>query len=141
MCDKNLNIILKEINELHRQQQESVALISNKLNWILVSDIVFLTACSNKGKGSIWTIYFVFISILFAIFGLRPKKFKWTAKIVTMLKEKNNSKFLNDLILKKKELFDSNIKNEKEMQDFLLLSKIMLAIGLGIEFVLIINKI
>jgi hypothetical protein len=41
---QNLKIVYEEITELHRNQQSAADLSYNKLNWILVSDIVFLAA-------------------------------------------------------------------------------------------------
>lgn len=140
MNKDNLNIILEEVTEIQKQQQDAVTLLYNKVNWIIVSSFVFLTSIYNSPKLNVDVCYFVTVSIGFALFALRTKRFKYTAKIRSMLKLNKDKRFLISLIKTKKSAFDNNQKKIKIIRDYLFLSKLFLLIAVIIQFLITINK-
>lgn len=73
MREENLKIIYNEVVELHKYQQQGLDLMYNKLNWILVSDLVILALLYNSRRPSALVILLVSLSAVFALISFEPK--------------------------------------------------------------------
>src|SRR5680860_548173 len=120
MKDENLKIIYNEVVELHKYQQQSLDLMYNKLNWILVSDLVFLATLYNARHLNVLVIFLVSLSAVLTLVGFSPEKFKYTAKISDQLLTADKNNFLESLIKKKREAF---LKNKSRIKNVELLLK------------------
>lgn len=140
MEKEHLEIIYDEIVEIHKHQQEAVDLIYNKLNWILVSDFVFLAAIFNFHWRSKIVILLVCISIVATLVIIGHHKFKATAKISKMLEKKDNPKFLEDLIVVKVKAFNKNESEITKIEKHLTWSRYSLIFAVVLQFLLIIFK-
>lgn len=140
MSKENLKIIYDEAVEIHQQQQAGVDLVYNKLNWILVSDFVFLAAIFSQHQKNILVMALVATSIIASLVGIEQRTFKSTAKLSTMLENVNNEKFLEHLIQKKIEAFNKNKSRVSEIERHLDWSKYCLIFALVLQLVLFIIK-
>ena len=138
--EDNLKIVYKESIEVNKQQQLAIDLIYNKLNWILVSDLVFLAAIYSMYRLNIAVLFLVILSAILSLLGLDPQIFKGTAKLSEQLTRVDNDKneFLKGLINKKIEAFNANNKRISEISSFLLFSKYLLIIALIVQFLLLV---
>ena len=102
MKDDNLKIIYEEISELHRFQQSGVDLLYNKLNWILVSDLVFIVALMSSKESSMIATLLVSASAILVLIKFQPQVFKSTAQITNQLDTVEKPNFLESLIKKKR---------------------------------------
>jgi len=137
MKEKNLKIVLEEVSDLLRNQQEGIDLLYNKLNWILVSNVVLLSAlfasdCPNLVVGS-----FLVISIVITLVGFSPKTFKVTAKISDQLRLVDEAGFLVSLINKKRQAFLSNNKKLKRVHLVLRYASGCLICAIVLQFIVI----
>lgn len=137
--EDNLKIVYKESVETYKYQQSAVDLIYNKLNWILVSDIVFLAALYGAHRHSAIVALLVVLSAILSLLGLNPRKFKGTAKISEQLKkvDSDKNKFLEAIISKRIEAFNANEKRINDISCFLSFSKWLLISALIIQFLLL----
>lgn len=127
MKKENLKIIYNEVVELHKYQQQGLDLMYNKLNWILVSDVVFLAALYSGRQHSLVVMMFVSLSVILVLFGFSRKKFKFTAKISKQLSRADDTSFLTSLIKKKREAFLANNNRVKNLELLLNISQWLLA--------------
>lgn len=134
MVKENLNLVYKEVSGLQKQQQDAITLLNNKLNWILVSDFVFLATLLNLNMIKTFSAFSVLVSICIALFALRERKFHFTAKVLRMLECIDNEKFMIDLIKKKKKAFDKNKKKKERTEEFLFFSKFFLFVAVLAQF-------
>lgn len=133
--EENLKIIYKEVSDLHKYQQEGIDLVNNKSNWILVSDMVFLTILYQIPQKNFFIFVIIFLVTVSAILSLiifKPKRFKNTAKISKQLEKKDEKRevFLESLIRKKKQAYTANALEKKKIDQLLLLAQYMLIIAL-----------
>ena len=132
MKEENLKVIYDEMSEILREQQGSIDLLYNKLNWILVSDVVFLAALYTAHHQNFLVILLVSLSALVCLIGFQPQVFKMTANISAQLKKVEESNFLESLINKKRVAFNandskvSNIKRWMSLSQYLLIAAIVL---------------
>ncbi len=101
MKEENLKIIYEEISELHRYQQSGVDLLYNKLNWILVSDLVFVAALMSSKESSTIAVLLASASAILVLIKFQPQVFKNTAQITSQLETVDRPNFLESLIKKK----------------------------------------
>ena len=101
MNEKNLEIVLNELSDLLKNQQESIDLLYNKLNWMLVSSVVLLTGLFSSDYPNIFVVSLLVLSVYVALIGFIPKAFNITVKIEEQLKYVENDKFIISLINKK----------------------------------------
>lgn len=141
MKDDNFKIIYNEITELHKYQQQSLDLIYNKLNWILVSDLVFLVTLYNSRRPNILIILLVSLSAIFALIGFSPEKFKYTARISDQLDSVDKDKFLESLVKKKSEAFIENVAHSKKIETSLKYSQWLLVCAILFKFLIILFEI
>jgi len=140
MKDENLKIIYNEVVELHKYQQQSIDLMYNKFNWILVADSVFLAALYNTRHANILVILLVAISAVLSLLSFVPTKYKYTAKISDQLTNVDNNKFLESLIKKKKEAFTKNESHMTNMGNLLICSQLLLVFAILCQFLMLIIK-
>lgn len=137
MQDRNLEIVLEETRELLRNQQDGIDLLYNKLNWILVSNIVLLaTLFSFRGQNFI-VVALLIVSIIIILTGFNPRTFKITAKISDQLKLHEDGRFLKSLITKKKEAYLANNKRITMVHQILKRSSYCLIGALVVQFLMI----
>ena len=141
MQKQNLEIIYDEVVEIHRYQQQGVDLVYNKLNWILVSDFVFLTAVFSLHHRNVLVILLISASIITSMIGFGSRTFKSTKQISKMLEEKNDQNFLEKLIEKKVEAFNKNKNTLKGINANLYFSQFCLSLAVIMQLVLLITKI
>lgn len=141
MKEENLKTIYKETVELHKYQQQSLDLLYNKLNWILVSDVVFLASLYSTGHPNVLIIFLVSLSAAFTLSGFSPKGFKYTRKISDQLIDVDRDNFLEILISKKAEAFEKNVGRSKELKIILGFSQWLLIAAIFLQFlILFINQ-
>jgi len=134
MKDENLKIIYEEISELHRFQQSGVDLLYNKLNWILVADLVFIAAIMNTTQGSTIATLLASASAILVLIKFQPQVFKNTAQITSQLESVDKLNFLESLIKKKKEALNSNKSRIDELNTVMFYARILLILAIGIQF-------
>ena len=132
--ENDLKIIYEDVAELHRQQQSAIELVYNKLNWILVSDIVFIAAIMSGRHPNIAVLLLICLSAILALLGLEPQSFKMTQKITDQLANAGKEDFLEDLIKKKKEVYNKNESRSTTLNLILTGSKMLLIIGITLQF-------
>lgn len=137
MKEKNFKIIYDELVELHKNQQEVIKLTSNKLNWILVSDVVLLAFIYSTNSPNIAVIILLSLSAILSLFGFSPRKFKITEKISDQINRVEDENFLEKLVNKKREAYNSNEGRERSMNETMFNSQILLIIALVLQFLLI----
>lgn len=137
MKEENLKIVYQEINELQRQQQGSIDLLYNKLNWILVSDVVFLAALYSVRHPALLVVLLVSVSAILALIGFQPQTFHITAKISEQLDKTGETDFMKLLLEKKRDMFNINIKKTKLMKNMLAWSRYLLIAALGLQFLVL----
>jgi hypothetical protein len=141
MENENLKILYNETVEIHKYQQQGIDLFYNKLNWILVSDVVFLAGLYGGSKHpNILVVLLISTSILFAFFGFSSRKFKYTAKISKQLNDIEKDNYIKILIDKKRQAFEKNAQTIKEMKKDLIYSQWLFIAAILLQFVLLIIK-
>lgn len=134
MKDENLKIIYEEISELHRYQQSGVDLLYNKLNWILVSDLVFVAALMSSKESSIIATLLASASAILVLIKFQPQVFKNTAQITSQLETVDKPNFLESLIKKKKEALNANKSRIDELNNVMFYARLLLILAIGIQF-------
>jgi len=137
MKDENLKIIYDEITELHRFQQSGVDLLYNKLNWILVSDLVLIAAILNFKYPSILALLFAGASAVLVLIKFQPQIFKSTAQITNQLENVEKPNFLESLIKKKKEAYNANKGRIDELNTVMLYARVLLILAIVTQFLVI----
>ncbi len=138
MKEENLKTVYNEVNELHKHQQQGIDLMYNKLNWILVSDIVFLAGLYANHCPNVFVVILVSISAIVALLSFNTKKYKHTAKISSQLDGVENEHFLESLIEKKREAFIANDSRNKELAELLQYSQWLLVGAIIAQFLTLI---
>lgn len=134
MKDENLKIIYEEISELHRYQQSGVDLLYNKLNWILVSDLVFVAALMSSKESSTIATLLASASAILVLIKFQPQVFKNTAQITSQLETVDKPNFLESLIKKKKEALNANKSRIDELNNVMFYARLLLILAIGIQF-------
>lgn len=134
MKEENLKIIYEEISELHRFQQSGVDLLYNKLNWILVSDLVFIAAMISSKYGSTLAIFLASASAIVALVKFEPQVFKGTAKISDLVEIVEKEDFLKILVKKKTEAYNANKGRITELNKFMFYTRVLLISAIVIQF-------
>lgn len=111
--ETDLRIVYDEVTHLLDRQSDAVDLLYNKLNWVLVSDVVFLDAVLTGHGSRIFIALLVCLSAIFALIGFRAVPFKVTAKISRLLEIVGEEAFLRSLIKKKISAFHKNKKRAR----------------------------
>lgn len=132
MNSENLKIIYQEVTELLNNQQASIDLLYNKLNWILVSDLVFLGMTYTKNPNPI-ALLLATLSAVISVIQLRPEIFKSTVKIKNQLEQSEKADFLRELIEKKREVFNLNGDTVKQISRRFEYAAYLLAAGLVVQ--------
>ncbi|MHB1769502.1 MAG: hypothetical protein ACYCPH_00220 [Minisyncoccota bacterium] len=139
MKDENLKIIYDEIVELHRYQQSGVDLLYNKLNWILVSDLVFLAAAYNLHWPNFLAQLLASASAVLVLLKFQPETFKSTAQISAQLDQVEHKDFLESLIKKKKEALNANATRIDKLSGSMLWARILLIAAIAVQFLSILH--
>ncbi len=137
MKEDNLKVIYDEITELHRFQQSGVDLLYNKLNWILVSDLVLIAALLNFKHPSILALLFAGASAVLVLIKFQPQIFKSTAQITNQLENVEKPNFLESLIKKKKEAYNANKGRIDELNTVMLYARVLLILAIVTQFLVI----
>lgn len=138
--EENLKIVYNEIVELHRQHQSGIDLVYNKLNWILVSDLVFLASIYNMRCPSVSVAVLVSISVILSLVGFERREFRTTEKIMTQLERTDDDNFLEVLIEKKRGAFNKNESQNKKISDLMHYASWFLIIAVVLQCLLLIFK-
>lgn len=138
MRAEDLKIVYDEVSELHRFQQDSINLLYNKLNWILVSDLVFIAAIYAAHHQSILAILCASVSSIIVLVKFQAKVFKSTAVIKDQLKVAGEPNFLESLINKKREALNSNASKLEETEEALKLARYLLVAAIVLELLVLI---
>lgn len=139
MKEDNLKVIYEEISELHRFQQSSVDLLYNKLNWVLVSDLVFIAALVSSKNGSILALLLASLSAILALIEFQPHVFQSTAQISDQLERAAEPNFMESLIKKKKEAYHMNAERLESLNTTMLYTRIFLLAALILQFLSMIS--
>lgn len=139
MKEKNLKIVYEEISELHRFQQSSVDMTYNKLNWILVSDVVLLGVFFSLHHRSFLAVLLVCISAIIVLIQFQPKTFKYAPHVTSMLEklDMDDSDFLQSVIAKKKEALNANTSRLKEINGWMFTARVLLIAALALQVLLL----
>ncbi|MFA5643236.1 MAG: hypothetical protein WC949_01620 [Candidatus Paceibacterota bacterium] len=140
MKEESLKIIYNEVVELHKYQQQALDLMYNKLNWILVSDLVFLAVLYSVHRSNIFIVLLVSLSAVITLAGFSPEKFKFTAKISKQLIKADDDNFLESLIKKKKDAFMRNESRSKSVEKLLKCSQWLLIFAILFQFLTLIFR-
>ncbi|BFT94812.1 hypothetical protein MNSC_08200 [Minisyncoccus archaeophilus] len=133
----NLKIVYNEVLELHKYQQQSFDLLYNKLNWVLVSDVLLLIFFISQESVAILVIFCILISILFTLFAFNPKGYSYTIVISKQLENYEDEDYLKNLIKKRREAFGRNESKIVGIKKALLISNFFLSLGIILEFIII----
>jgi hypothetical protein len=130
----NLKIVFNEVVELHQYQQQSLDLMYNKLNWILVADFVFLASLYSAKHLYAFVVFLVSISVTAALIGFAPKQYRYTARISKQLADvKENNFSLEHLINKKRDAFLKNSSESKKVECCLKISQYTLLVAVWVQ--------
>lgn len=132
---EDLRVAYEEVSQLHSQQQGGIDLVYNKLNWILVSDIVFLVYLYGDEYANPGVIGLVTASALCALVGFQPERFKSTVKISALLEKAGEKGFMRSLIKRKKDAFVANNERTELMSEMMSGSRWFLIIALLLQLV------
>lgn len=119
--DKALEIAYKEIVDARKQQQEDLALIYSKFNWITVSGIVLIGLMINLKEQNFFSylslVAFV-VSLIFSLLGLRMKPSKRGPILSDMLSASDKIEFRYFLKALNKKITGDIEKNKKIIRKF-----------------------
>jgi len=133
---RNSHVVLEELRELLNNQHASLNLLSNKLNWILVSDVFLLSTSlfSFESPNLIVCCLLVF-SIVIVLIAFQPRAFRSVAGIENQLKQHDDQQFLQLLIDRKIEDYSANAKRILNVSHAFLWSSVFLVVALALQVI------
>jgi len=136
MDDRNLHVVLEELRALLSDQHTSLDLLSNKLNWILVSNVFLLSTLlfSSQSPNIIPCCLLVF-SIIVVLIAFQPKAFRSAARTIDQLTQYEDRQFLQSLIDKKLDDYAANAKRITNVSHAFLWSSVLLVVALALQSV------
>ena len=136
---ENLKIVYREVCDLDRHQQSSIDLLYNKLNWILVSDFVFLAAIYNTDYPNTLVTLLTTASAVVCLVGFQPKIFKGTVSITDQLDNIDKPNFLKSLIESKRKAFSTNNEPAKKISKTMEWSRGLLIAAIILQVILMLH--
>ena len=134
--EEKLNIIYQETVEMHKQHQVGIDLVYNKLNWILVSGMVFLAMLYSGRHTNMLIVIIASASTIVTLVGFERRTFHVTKKISDQLAEVESENFLENLIVKKVAAFNANEKQNKQISDLMHWASWLLIAAVGLQCLL-----
>lgn len=131
--EENLKIIYEEVSEIHRFQQSGVDMLNNKMNWVLVSDLVFLAVVYDLHQRSVLAVLLASLSAIVVLIYFKPIRFKSTVEISKQLEHADKDSFLRDLIDTKRQAFNANAGRVKELKAAMLSARVLLIAALAVQ--------